>query len=144
MCPAIGWYVLAALWFSCARLLLVCAPGVREHTRDQSGDGQEADQGSRGVSTLPGRLPSSVHIDNHPLVSQAVPQSARRRAEGEASQQVLQKEGPQRLYAGLIQCSQVARKRCRIGEIRSAEKGHEYVGKRMDSASKRRSAFAPH
>src|SRR5258707_4064518 len=42
-CPATDGYALGARWFSCARLLPACAPGIREQSPDQSGDEEQED-----------------------------------------------------------------------------------------------------
>jgi len=87
--------------------------------------------------SLSGRLPGSIHIHDHPMLSQAVPQPAWWRGKRRSGHQILLKEDSKGFYAWLIQSSKKATEGGTTGKVLAAKEGHEGGSKGQEMLIKR-------
>src|SRR5207249_1593304 len=81
-----------------------------------------------GKRTLASRLFGPVHIHDHVLLVETIPQPARGRERRRSVQQVFLKPRAQRLHAGLIEGGKKARKGGARGQVMATKKRHEDGG----------------
>src|SRR5712692_5735091 len=80
-------------------------------------------------STLSGRLPGAIKIEDDPSVPLPIPQTTHAFGRSGASERILQEHGAQRFYTGFIQCREKATERGTMREFVASEQGHELGGK---------------
>jgi hypothetical protein len=87
--------------------------------------------------SLSSRLRCSIHIHDHPVVPQPIPQATRQRRLWRACHQILWKQEAQSLHAGLIDSGQKTAEGGWMRQRRSLEEGQKWIGKRAEACRKR-------
>src|SRR6266516_1712920 len=87
--------------------------------------------GKRGQSTLSCRLFGSIHIDDQPMVTLAIPQSTRGKSLGSSQDHIVEKERTQRFDRGLIQRREVSTQGGAVRQALAAKERHKGRGKRQ-------------
>jgi hypothetical protein len=92
--------------------------------------------GKRGKSSLSCRLFGSIHIDDQPMVTLAIPQATRRKGLGGSQDQIVEKQRAQRLDGWLIQSGKIATQSAAMGQALATKERHKGLGKRLKSLIK--------